>query len=57
MYLLTAELGITPTDAGRFLAGRNHSTVIHGSNKIRAAIATDDRIGRSVSSIKDALYS
>jgi chromosomal replication initiator protein len=57
MYLLTAELGITPTDAGRFLAGRNHSTVIHGSNKIRAAIATDDRIDRSVSSIKDALYS
>ena len=57
MYLLTAELGITPTDAGRFLSGRNHSTVIHGSNKIRAAIATDDRIGRSVSSIKDALYS
>ena len=56
MYLLTAELGITPTDAGRFLAGRNHSTVIHGSNKIRAAIAADDRVGRSVSSIKDALF-
>ena len=56
MYLLTAELGITPTNAGRFLNGRNHSTVIHGSGRIRGAIASDDRIGRAVNSIKDALY-
>ena len=55
MYLLTTELGMTPTNAGRFLAGRNHSTVIHGARKIRAALITDDRLRQSVNSIKAAL--
>ena len=55
MYLLTTELGMTPTNAGRFLADRNHSTVIHGAQKIRAALITDDRLRQSVSSIKAAL--
>ena len=57
MYLLTDELGGTPTDAGRFLAGRNHSTIIHGAGKIRDALAGgDDRIMRAVSAVKEALY-
>jgi chromosomal replication initiator protein len=56
MYLLTADLGISPTDVGRFLAGRNHSTVIHGARKMRTALANDERSGRAVDSIKAALY-
>ncbi len=55
MYLLTTELGMTPTNAGRFLAGRNHSTVIHGAQKIRTALLTDDRLRQSVNTIKAAL--
>lgn len=55
MYLLTAELGMSPTDAGRFLAGRSHSTVIHGAQKIRTALLSDDRLRQSVNSIKAAL--
>ena len=55
MYLLTTELGVSPTIAGRFLDGRNHSTVIHGAQKIRAALLTDDRLRQSVTGIKAAL--
>lgn len=57
MYLLTDELGSTPTDAGRILAGRNHSTIIHGAGKIRDALAGGDaRIVRAVGAVKEALY-
>ena len=57
MYLLTEELGGTPTEAGRFLAGRNHSTVIHGAGKIRDALADgEERITRAVGAVKEALY-
>ncbi len=55
MYLLAVELGMPPTAVGRFLSGRNHSTVIHGVEKIRAAIAGDERLRQSVNSIKGAL--
>ena len=55
MYLLVNELGMAPTEVGRFLAGRNHSTVIHGVSRIRQAIETDDRLRRAVLTITDAL--
>lgn len=56
MYLLTGELGMTPTDAGRFLGGRNHSTVLHGAGKVGDAIAEDAGLRQSVDSIKAALF-
>ena len=55
MYLLAVEMGMPPTGIGRALSGRNHSTVIHGVEKIRAAVATDERLRRSVNGIKAAL--
>ena len=56
MYLLSEEMGMTPTDIGRALGGRNHSTVIHGVGKIRDAIVTDERLRHAVNAIKDALF-
>ena len=56
MYLLAVEMGMPPTTIGRALSGRNHSTVIHGVERIRAAITGDDRLRQSVNSIKAALY-
>ena len=55
MYLLAVELGMPPTAVGRFLSGRNHSTVLHGVERIRAAVAGDERLRQSVNSIKSAL--
>ncbi len=55
MYLLAVEMGIPPTTVGRTLSGRNHSTVIHGVERIRAGVASDERLRQSVNSIKGAL--
>ena len=55
MYLLVSELGMSPTGAGRFLAGRNHSTVIHGVGRVRQALETDDRLRHAVLAITESL--
>ena len=55
MYLLAVEMGMPPTAVGRTLSGRNHSTVIHGVERIRAGVASDERLRQSVNSIKGAL--
>ena len=55
MYLLVNELGMTPTGAGRFLAGRNHSTVIHGVSRIRQALDSDGRLRHAVLAITESL--
>ena len=52
MYLLNVELSMPPTSTGRFLSGRNHSTVIHGVERVRSAMDTDDRLRQSVNSIR-----
>ena len=55
MYLLTEELGMSPTETGRFLSGRNHSTALHGVSRIRAVLAEDARLRQAVGRIKGAL--
>ena len=55
MYLLVSELGMTPTGAGRFLAGRNHSTVIHGVARVRQAMESDGRLRHTVLAITETL--
>ena len=55
MYLLNVELGMPPTAVGRFLSGRNHSTVIHGVERIRTAMANDERLRQAVNGVTTAL--
>ena len=55
MYLLVSELGMSPTGAGRFLAGRNHSTVIHGVARVRQAMENDGRLRHAVLAITESL--
>ena len=55
MYLLVCELGMSPTGAGRFLAGRNHSTVIHGVARVRQTMETDDRLRHAILAITESL--
>lgn len=38
MYIATTDLGLPTTTVGRLLGGRDHSTVIHGRNKIAKLI-------------------
>ena len=41
MYLLIYELELSPTEVGRLLGNRDHSTVIHGAGKINGEINED----------------
>ncbi len=57
MYLLMYELEMSPTQIGRLLGGRDHSTVIHGAGKINAEINEDHQLRLDVLTIKEALFS
>ena len=57
MYLLMYELEMSPTQIGRLLGGRDHSTVIHGAGKINAGINEDHQLRLAVLTIKEALFS
>ena len=57
MYLLMYELEMSPTQIGRLLGGRDHSTVIHGAGKINCEINEDHKLRLDVLTIKEALFS
>ena len=57
MYLLMYELEMSPTQIGRLLGGRDHSTVIHGAGKINGEINEDHQLRLDVLTIKEALFS
>ena len=56
MYLLIYELELSPTEVGRLLGGRDHSTVIHGAGKINGELNEDYQLRRDVLNIKEAIF-
>lgn len=56
MYLLIYELDLSPTQVGRLLGGRDHSTVIHGAGKINGEVAENGQVRRDVLAIKEAIF-
>jgi chromosomal replication initiator protein len=42
---------------GRILGGRDHTTVIHGEDKITKALAASDQLRLDVTTIRRRLYS
>jgi chromosomal replication initiator protein len=57
MYLLREELQFSWTQIGRELGGRDHSTVLHGYQKMTTDINTDDLLRRDLLDIRESLYS
>lgn len=57
MYLLREETEASLNDIGRLLGGRDHSTVLHGWNKISGDITADLALRRDVMELKEILYS
>ena len=57
MYLLIYELELSPTQVGRLLGGRDHSTVIHGAGKINGEVAENGQVRQDVLAIKEAIFS
>ena len=56
MYLLREELQCSWTQIGRELGGRDHSTILHGYQKISGDINTDAALLRDLLDIREGLY-
>jgi chromosomal replication initiator protein len=56
MYLLIYELSMSPTEVGRLLGNRDHSTVMHGAGKINGEINEDSQLRQDVLTIKEAIF-
>ena len=56
MYLLIYELELSPTQVGRLLGGRDHSTVIHGAVKINGEVTENGQVRKDVLAIKEAIF-
>lgn len=57
MYLLREELNASWTEIGRALGGRDHSTVVHGHEKIALEIEASSALRREILEIRESLYS
>ena len=56
MYLLIYELELSPTQVGRLLGGRDHSTVIHGAGRINGEVSENGQLRHDVLAIKEAIF-
>jgi len=56
MYLLRQEANASLPQIGQVLGGRDHTTVMHGCEKVADLIERDDRLRRQVLQIRQQLY-
>ena len=57
MYLLREELQCSWTQIGRELGGRDHSTILHGYQRMATEVNTEPEIRRDLLEIRERLYS
>ena len=56
MYLLREETGASLPHIGAVLGGRDHTTVLHGCERIAVTIEEDADMRREVISLRQRLY-
>jgi chromosomal replication initiator protein len=56
MYLCREDTDASLVEVGRELGGRDHSTVLHGANKIQAEVETSAQLRKEVLTIRELLY-
>ena len=56
MYLAREETNASLPQVGRALGGRDHTTVLHGYEKIHTQVEEDDRLRREMLAIRELLY-
>ncbi|HEX8917419.1 MAG TPA: helix-turn-helix domain-containing protein, partial [Chloroflexota bacterium] len=56
MFLLREEARLSLVQVGEHLGGRNHTTVIHGCDKISREIRRKSRVRQDVQAIKQLMY-
>jgi chromosomal replication initiator protein len=57
MYLMREETTASLMEIGRELGGRDHTTVLHGWEKIKREVEVDDRLRRDVLTVRERLLS
>ncbi len=57
MYLIREETHLALSQIGDLLGGRDHSTIVHGYQKIAADINSDHQLRRDVLAIRETVYS
>ncbi len=55
MYLLCEELGMTVERVGQLLGGRDHTTVMHGRDRIKGLISTNREVTKIMIEVKQKL--
>jgi chromosomal replication initiator protein len=56
MYLLRQEAGLSLSEIGNELGGRDHTTVLHGCEKVASQVEEDEQLRRELLAIREALY-
>ena len=56
MYLMREEAKASLPQIGQALGGRDHSTILHGCEKIARALDSDEQIRREMNMLREQLY-
>jgi chromosomal replication initiator protein len=57
MYLAREETGASLPQIGDALGGRDHTTIMHGWEKIASNIEQNDKLRREMLAIREIIYS
>ena len=55
MYILYKDLGLTYVEVGNLLGGRDHTTIMHGVDKVENYVQNKDKVGEDIMRIKAEL--
>ena len=55
MFIMREELSMSFPRIAKSLGGKDHTTIMHGVNKIKTQVATDSMLSRDIQSIKDLI--
>lgn len=56
MYFLRKKLGIRLVEIGKFLGGRDHTTIMHGVDKITKELLINEQLRQDILGIKKIIY-
>jgi chromosomal replication initiator protein len=56
MYLLREEAKLSLVEVGNYLGGRNHSTVLYGTEKIAAEARRKSKVRQDLTAIRQLMY-
>jgi len=56
MYLIRQETDASLPEIGNLLGGRDHTTVLHGIERIKDRLESEEQLRREVMSVREQLY-